>query len=219
MRALQSPDVHWFRSLHYGGNHACLWWAILPDGGLHIPVELVKSKCLISDLALEMRKQTRALGLTERQDAHDNRQPFIRYTVADATAMHGKSSKGDDGETRADTFRHNGIVIRESSHDEAQGWTRVAELLGVRPDGRPWLTIAPSCVQLIRALTNAVSDPNDEEMLLESANDQPLRALRIGAMSRPAPKPYAPSPLPKHAVGHLLEELRSGSSTNSLEWK
>ena len=167
-----------------------------------------------------MRQQTRALGLRNREaDDLESRAPFIRYTVALEEAMRGKTKDGDDGETRADTFRHNGIVIRESSHDEAQGWTRVAELLGVRPDGRPWLTIAPSCVQLIRALTNAVSDPNDEEMLLESANDQPLRALRIGAMSRPAPKPYAPSPLPKHAVGHLLEELRSGSSTNSLEWK
>lgn len=217
--ALYSPDVQWFRSLHYGGTHVCLWWAILPDGGLHIPVELVKGKCLISELAKDIRVQTRQLGLMERAD-HDNpRQPFIRYTVALEEAMRGKTRDGDEGETRGDTFRHNGIIIRESSHDEAQGWTRVGELLGTQPDGRPLLTIAPSCVQLIRALTNAVSDPNDEEMLLESANDQPLRALRIGAMSRPAPKPYARPPLKPNAVGRLLDELRVGTSTNTLEWK
>mgnify|MGYP001600836701 FL=1 len=216
---LRLPDVQWFRSLHYGGNHVCLWWAILPDGGLHIPRELVKGKCLIADLAKEIRTITRDLGLTEQQDAHNHRQCFIRYTVADDKAMTGKSPKGADGETRADTFRNNGIVIRESTHDEAQGWTRVAELLGTRPDGRPMLTIAPECVQLIRALTNAVSDPNDEELLLESANDQPLRALRIGAMSRPSPKPLDPLPLKTHAIGHLVNELRSGSSGNSLEWK
>lgn len=216
---LRSPDVQWFRSLHYGGSHVCLWWAILPDGTLHIPRELVKGKCLISELSLAIRQITRSMGIAERPDAHNDRQSFIRYTVALSEQMIGKTKDDDDGETRADTFRNNGIVIREQSHDEAQGWTRVAELLGARPDGRPLLSIDPSCVQLVRALTNAVSDPNDEEVLLESANDQPLRALRVGAMSRPAPKPFQRPPLPKNAVGHLVEEIRSGLTRNTLEWK
>ena len=218
---IKRRDEHtrWFRSLHYGGTHVCLWWAILPDGGLYIPCELVRGKGLISDLAKDIRQETRRLGLAERQDADNAHQPYIRYTVADELAMIGKTNKDMEGETRADTFRANGIIIRESSHDEAQGWTRVSELLGTRPDGRPWLTISPSCVQLVRALTNAVSDPNDPEVLLESANDQPLRALRIGAMSRPAPKPSDKPKLPPNAVGHLLEEIRSGYVSNSLEWK
>ena len=216
---LRSPQTQWFRSLHYGNTRVCLWWAVLPDGGLYIPLELVKGKCLIADLAKEMRQETRRLGLTERQDADNANQPYIRYTVADAEAMIGKTNKDMEGETRADTFRANGIIIRESSHDEAQGWTRVSELLGTRPDGRPWLTISPKCVQLVRALTNAVSDPNDSEMLLESANDQPLRALRIGAMSRPAPQSSDRPVLPPNSAGKLLEEIRSGTTSNSLEWK
>ena len=219
---IKRRDEHtrWFRSLHYGGTHVCLWWAILPDGGLYIPCELVRGKGLISDLAKDIRQETRRLGLSERPD-HDNpHQPYIRYTVADEAAMIGKTNKDMEGETRADTFRANGIIIRESSHDEAQGWTRVSELLGTRPDGRPWLTISPKCVQLVRALTNAVSDPNDSEMLLESANDQPLRALRIGAMSRPAPKSSDRPVLPPNSAGKLLEEIRSGgTASNSLEWK
>ena len=217
---IRSPHVQWFRSLHYGGTHVCLWWAILPDGGLYIPLELVRGKGLIADLAKDIRQETRRLGLAERPD-HDNpHQPYIRYTVADELAMVGKTGKDIEGETRADTFRANGIIIRESSHDEAQGWTRVSELLGTRPDGRPWLAISPKCVQLVRALTNAVSDPNDSEMLLESANDQPLRALRIGAMSRPAPKSSDKPVLPPNSAGKLLEEIRSGgTASNSLEWK
>ena len=215
--ALLSPDVIWFRSLWYGGSHVCLWWAVLPSGTIHIASELVKGKCLISELSREIRQRTRLLGVCESEE-HESL-PWIRYTAAWKPAMEGKSASGSDGETRLDTFRNNGIVIRESSHDEAQGWTRVSELLGALPDGRPMLTIDPKCVQLVRALTNAVSDPNDPELLMESANDQPLRALRIGAMSRPAPRPFAPPPIPVKAVGHDLEALRNTSEdTGPLEW-
>lgn len=205
---LRSPDVAWFRSLHYGARHVCLWWAVLPDGALHIADELIKPKCLISELALAIKQRTRALGIDR-----------VQYTVALQEAMRGKQRKGDSGETRAETFRDNGVVVREIGFDEAQGWTRIGELLGPRLDGKPFLTISPKCKELVRALTNAVSDPKDDELVLASANDQPLRALLVGAMSRPSPKPFEKPPLPKNAVGHLLEEARRGNSGNTLEWK
>jgi len=220
-RALRAPDVRWFRSLWWANTRVCLWWAILPSGALHIERELVKDQCLISEFARDMRLCTKDLGIEETQDERYERLPFIAYTVALEAQMRGKASKGDDGETRGDTFRHNGILIRESSHDESQGWTRVAELLGTLPDGRPMLTIAPGCVQLVRALTNAVSDPNDPEVLLESAHDQPLRALRIGAMSRPAPRSFDRPELPKNAIGRLMEEIRNESepSSGGIAWR
>lgn len=205
---MRAPDTDWFRSLHYGGTHVCLWWAVSPNGTLYIADELVHSKGLISDLCLALTKKTKALKIEQ-----------IRYTVADEETMLGKNKPGDEGETRADTFRHNGIRLRTTTHDPVQGWTRVRELFGLRPDKRPWLTIDPKCVVLIRALTNAVSDPQDEESVLESVTDQPLRALRIGAMSRPAPKPFKAPPLPKNAVGHLLEECRRGPITSGLAWR
>lgn len=203
-----TPDLIWFRSLHYGGTHVCLWWAVFPNGTLHIASELVRSKGVISALCMAIRQETRRLKI-----------PAVCYTVADTVTMSGIQKPDMEGETRADTFRHNGITIRESTHDPIQGWTRIRELLGVRPDGRPWLTIDPHCTHLIRALTTAVSDPHDEELVQESATDQPLRALRIGAMSRPAPKPFQKPPLPKNAVGHLVQELRNSGQTSSLAWR
>jgi hypothetical protein len=180
--------------------------------------ELIAERGLISTLSRDIRLATRGLGLYETQDEKFPELPFVRYTVGWEVAMRGKS-RDKEGETRLDTFRHNGIIIREVMHDEAQGWSRVAELLGTFPDGRPMLTIAPSCVHLVRALTNAVSDPNDPELLMESTNDQPLRALRLGAMSRPAPKPFEPPPLPKKAVGHLLNECRAAlEPSGGIEW-
>lgn len=203
---MKKDERVWFRSLHYGGKHTCLWWVIQENGQLHVRAELVKPKCLISTLAQEIRRKTRELEI-----------PSIHYTVALRVQMIGTTTKEDDGETVADTFRSNGLVIRETSHDPIQGWTRIAELLGQRPDGRPWLTIDPSCEALQRALTNAVSDPTDTESILDPA--EPLRALRVGAMSRPAPRPLQPLPMPKNAVGHLLEEARGGGrSKNLLAW-
>lgn len=191
----------WFRSLYYRQKYAALWWAILPDGALHIRSELIKPRCLISEISIEMQTRTRHLGIAQ-----------LEYTVADKTNMSGTArAKDTDGETRADTFRLCGIPLRESTHDPAQGWTRVEELLGSRADGAPYLTIDPSCTHTIRALTNAITDPKDVDLVIDSANDQPLHALRIGAMSRPAPRPLEPPKLKPNAVGHLLEACRNGA--------
>lgn len=199
-------DVAWFRSLHYGVNHVCLWWMIYPDGRLHIAGELVKAKVLISVLSQEIKAKTKDLGIKS-----------VRYTAALKEQMSGKNK---DGETRLDTFRANGISLREYELDPVQAWTRVAELFGVKRDGKPWLTIDPSCEHLRRAITNAVSDPTDPELVLESPNDQPLSALCIGAMSRPSPRPFSMPPLPPNAVGHLLEDCRrAGLSSRTLAWR
>ncbi len=208
MTALDSPDVVWFRSLHYGPVTHVLWWAILPDGRLHVRSELQQMKPLLSTLAQSIRVHTSDLKLKA-----------IRYTAVDRATVSGHADKKSDGETRIDTLRGYGLSVRELSHDPVQGWTRIGELLGLRRDGRPWLSIHPSCELLIRALQNAVSDPSDLEAVQASQHDPPLIALRIGAMSRPAPKPFAMPALPKNAVGHLLEEARKGTSRSGLAWK
>lgn len=196
-----APIYRWFRSLHYGGTHVVLWWRVAPDGGLHVASELTQDGGLISELCLAMRQKTRWMNL-----------PAIDYTAALEEQIIGKIKKSDEGETREQTFRNHGIVLRPATHDPVQGWTRIQELLGSRPDGRPYLTIGPNCERLVRALTNAVRDPNDPESVLESANDGPLRALRIGAMSRPAPRPNAPVSLPPNAIGRLADQLRRDST-------
>jgi hypothetical protein len=181
---------------------------VFPDTSMHVKAELVKPSGLIADLSREIRLKTTALRIDR-----------VAYTAALKAQMVGTQTSDDDGETRADTFRHNGIRIRQIAFDDLQGWTRVGELLGSRPDGRPWLTIDPSCVQLMRAITNAVSDPSDPENVLDSPTDHPLRALRVGAMSRPSPKPFEKPPLPKKAVGHLVNEIRNGPIRSRLTWK
>lgn len=203
------PKDAWvFRALHYGGPHVVLWIAVLPDGSLHVFHELHRERGLISALCLEIRALTKQLDVT------------ARYTAAFKPQLLGKTHKRDDGENREDTFRKNGVPIRETIHDPIQGWTRVCELLALKPNGRPYLTMDAQCHYLIRALTNAISDPANTEDILPAVNDQALRALRVGVMSRPSPTPFKMPPLPKNAVGHLLNECRRQATAHGkLAWR
>lgn len=202
----------WFRSLHYGHTdpnaNAVLWWCVLPDGRVHIAREQWRQGKTIAVLATDMHKQTRDLRIEP---------PQLRYTVADEKSIGAESG---DGEGRAATFRANGIPIRVLTIDPAQGWTRVRELFGQRPDGRPWLTIDPSCVRLVRAMSTAMGADADAEVLAPSKHTPLLNALRTGAMSRPAPAVTVVPPLPPKAIGHLVNEIRSGGAKkSSLAWR
>lgn len=202
-------DLAWFRSLHYGFADptatVCLWWCQFPDHRLHIRSELRRQGLTIEMLARDIKAQTRRLNIQS-----------VRYTVADEENI-GKED--GDGETRAETFAANGIPLDVIKPDPIQGWTRVRELLGLRPDHRPWLTIDPSCAFLIKALTSAMQDKTNSEDIMPFGNDQPLRALRVGAMSRPAPKWIERPKLPPKAIGHLVDELRTGTPAVKLAWR
>jgi len=204
-----AKDLIWcFRSLHYGyatpTATICLWWEVFATNTLHVRAELRVQNLTIESIVAEVNKRSLVLGLKE-----------IRYTVADELNV-GKED--GDGETTPQTFAKNRMPLRVIKPDPIQGWTRVRELLGTRPDGSPWLTIHPSCVYLIKAMGHAMQDASDPADIMAFGNDQPLRALRVGAMSRPAPKVAEKPKLPLKAVGRLVDELRSGSTGNTLEW-
>lgn len=210
-------DRVWFRSLHYGfadpGCTICLWWWIWPDRRLHVRSELRAQGHTIEQLAQSIRRRTRELGAVRYEDRRE--QSLIKYTVADEANI-GKVD--DDGESRAETFSKCGVPLRVIAPDPVQGWTRVHELLGVRPDGRPWLTIDPSCTYLLKALPVAVQDDDNPDDMRPFAADQPLRALRIGAMSRPAPKYQERPELPPNAIGRVIDKLRLPSQQTS-RWR
>lgn len=202
-------DVQWFRSMDYGfvDPNVTLWWALLPDGAMHIKALQRRQRNTIERLCRDIRTQTRELGIKS-----------IRYTVADKYSM-GERTSDDSDETRADTFRRYGVPVTTTNQNRETGWTRVHDFFGLRPDGRPWLTIDPSCTYLIGALSAAVADKTKHEDIEPFKADHPLDALRIGAMTRAAPKPFDKLPLPKNAVGHLLEEVRRGPTRSSLAWR
>ena len=206
-----TPEPWYFRSLHYGYSPpnatVVLWWRVAHDATLHIQHEWRAQQLTIADLAAAMRKETLDLGIEK-----------VRHTAAHDENI---GTEGKDGESRAETFAKHKVPLRILTIDPVQGWTRVRELLGTRPDGRPWLTIHPTCQHLIRAIGSAVQDPSDAETIQDFGNIHPLNALRIGAMSRPAPNPQQQPEMPKTAVGYLVNQLRAaaGATSQSLRWR
>lgn len=211
---MMTDEGRWyFRALHFGQHDPnasiVLWLAVFPDARLHVIHELRRQDTTIAALTRDVQTETRRLSLPREQ---------IRYTCADEANI-GKEVL-PDGESRADTFRHSGLSLRVLQVDPLQGWTRVKELLGLRPlDHQPWLTISPTCPYLIRALTTAVKADTNPDAVSEFANVQPILALRTAVMSRPAPKPYDKAPFPKGAVGHLVNDLRNPAPSTSIRWR
>jgi hypothetical protein len=189
----------WFRSYDYGFVHrgVMLWWRILGDGRLHIEREFVHRYMSIADICLHVRRITRELDITR-----------VRYTVADKYSMAGRHSD-ESGETRAELFGRHGVLVTPANHDRVQGFTRVRELLALRPDHRPWLTMDPSCAYLIKAISAAISDKTNPEDVAEFEEDHPLSALRYGAMSRAAPRLRGRRDPKPHTAGALLRDVQT----------
>ncbi len=204
------PGVEWFRSYDYGFQHKsfCLWWACLPDGRLYIRRELVQQHTDIPTICQAMRDVDRELHV-----------PRIRYTVADRYSM-GSLNKDKTGETRRERFMYCGVPVTSADHDHQQGWTACRELLALRQDGLPWVVFHPDCRQLIREIASAVSADNEPEEVSPKSDDDGLDAWRYGAMSPMARGVLRTRalPLPKHAVGHLLQQVRHQTGTDPYKF-
>lgn len=178
VREMDVPEgTEYFRCMDWGYNQpgCCLWVACLPDGHLHVRHEWVFRQTLVSDAAAEIVRQTRALG-----------DPYIRHTAADG---HMFDATGQ-GETLAETAARSGLPLLRMDNGRGSrvpGWQRLRAWLQIAPDGKPWLTIDPSCGYLIRTLPALVSDDTNPEDVDTTGEDHAGDALRYGLMSRPSP--------------------------------
>lgn len=198
-----APEVQWFRCLDWGYNNpgVCLWIACLPDGHLHVRHEYVFRQTIAHEVAKQIRQQTRDL-------APDlDRGITIRYTVADPS-MWNKS--GQSGESIAETVARAGVPMIKGSNERVIGWQRMRHWFQTAPDGRPWLTVDPSCAYLLRTIPSLVSDDTIPEDVDTAGEDHAADALRYGLMSRPTPSttPSIPPERSPFSVGAMLAGIR-----------
>lgn len=149
-----------------------LFWVPLLDGHYHIYREYKFQHTAAWEVAQNVLKRTKDYGLE------------LTYVVGDP-AMWQQHGAGR-GESIAETLQRGKLPMRKGDNDRKNGWQRVHELLRIAPDGRPWLTVDPSCKYLIRTMGGAMSDKNDADDVDTKGDDHALDALRYGAMSRPS---------------------------------
>lgn len=193
VEARQVPSgAEWFCSMDWGYNSygACLWWAVFPDGHYHIAHEYKFREQTADEFATMWRRiTTEGLGLETAQ---------VRYVACDP-AMKGRTGAGR-GESIFETLLRRKVPVRPSDNERVQGWIRVQQLLREDPQGRPWLTVDPSCTYGRRSLPGLVQAKADPDDVHTDSDDHWADALRYGAMSRPSPgRGRVEAPAPRYA--------------------
>jgi hypothetical protein len=165
-----------FAAMDWGYNApgCVLWFACLLDGHIHCLKEWKFQRLTVHDVGMEVIKTTKSLQLGR-----------MRYLVADPACWqhHGQGQ----GESIAETLQRLKLPMRKGDNNRHLGWQRLHELFREAPDGRPWLTIDPSCTYLRRTIPAAMSDKGDADDVDTTGDDHGLDTLRYAAMSRPSP--------------------------------
>ena len=132
-----------YRTLDYGFDRlAVLWIAVTPERRCYVYRELGRSDTIISDAASLIKAST--------PDGEDV------YTTLAPPDLWSRSQ--ESGRCRADMFREYGIPFTKTSNARLDGWAAVRELLKTAPDGKPYLQIFSTCVELIKCLPSLVHD-------------------------------------------------------------
>lgn len=168
-------DLFWFGSLDWGFNApgVMLWWAVLPDGHLHVVRELKFQARPVESVAGDIQKVTRELGVK------------LKYIAADP-AIWQQTGHGR-GESVAETLQRYGLPVIKADNDRYNGWLRCHEVLRDAPDGAPWMTVSPDCRYLVRSVPSQQSAKSDPDDIDTGGDDHAVDAWRYGVMSRPLP--------------------------------
>jgi len=163
--------TEWFASMDWGFNqpYCVLWWAVLPDGHLHIARELKGTQEDPVDVAQKMVALTRTLvGEAGR----------LRYVAADPS-MWNKTGQ-DHGRAIVETFRAAGLPMRKADNQRGKnGWQNCHDLLRTAPDGTPWLTVDPSCRYFLRTFPIQEQSKHDADDVDSDGDDHAADACLV----------------------------------------
>ena len=199
-------DARWFRSMDWGFNQpGCFgWYAVLADGRIYKRADYKFQGMTVSDVAKEVHKRTRALGLDK-----------VSYDVGDPAVWikTGQNSGHYIGSSIGETFGKYGIHLGKADNDRYNGWMRVHETLRDAPDQMPWLIMHPDCRYTIRSLAQATSAKNNPDDVNTDSDDHALDETRYAVMSRPSPgAKAAPTEYAYGTMGWLKTQVRRPSA-------
>ncbi len=167
-----------YRTIDYGFDRlAVLWIAVTPERRCYVFRELGESDTIISDGARHIRE-------------HTPRGEEVYATLAPPDLW---SRSQESGRCRADMFAAEGVPFTKTSNARLDGWAAVRELLRDAPDGKPYIQIFSTCVELIKCLPALIHDKKhtgdaDTEPHEYTHMPDALRGFAV-YWHRPAPPP------------------------------
>ena len=145
----------------YTAPLVCLWGAVDEKGRVHIYRELYETGLIDEEAA----KRMNFLSTGEN----------VSIYKADPSCWNKRSDTGMSISERWSVF---GLNACRASNERVPGWNVVRAMLEKDIDGIPALTISPLCKNLIRELSEAVSDKNNPEDLDTHCSEHACDGLR-----------------------------------------
>lgn len=182
---------HWkrWRSIDWGYNDPCAvyWHAADTDGHYYTYRELYINQTKASDVAKKM------VGLSEGET--------IEYTVASPDMWAKRGNDALEGDSIADTFAENGVVLDKANNDRLNGWQRMHEMLADAVDDKPYWRVFENCENLIRTLPALIHDEKRVEDVSDRVEDHAPESCRYFLFSRPEPRKF--DPIEQNAMSHV----------------
>lgn len=173
IRPITLPD-HWtrFRAIDWGYDHphTCLWFAV-SDG----TIEGIEDEALVvyrEQHDSEIVARDAGKIITERTGSE-----IIRYTVLDPAAFNKRSDVVKD-KTIAQELVKGGVYCQPADNSRVAGWQQLHWRFKYDK-----IKIFSDCVNLIKCIPRAQHADLDREDVAKFNGDDPLDALRYGAMS------------------------------------
>lgn len=209
----------WGAALHWSMSARawCGFFVSADDGSVHLRHEITWKGVAPEFAALDMRT---TMALVQQAPGGVS-WPFT------AIAAHGSlwpSLKHAQGESIAETFQRAGLPLLRIDADPVHCWSRLRSWLiprvwpldGPHAPKRPVLTIHPDCRRFLETLPTLVGETHRPDLVAETPEAYPARAVSYFAMSRPWPiRPDEPEMLPD-SIGAWVNELRA--KARQQEW-
>ena len=179
--------VQWFSSVDSGWNNptAWLWIVTFLDGTAHVVAEHYASKMTVPEHSAIVKQREKEYGVKDVRRTGD-------------PAMKQKSV--NDGMSPLILYANEGLYIGVESvpHAVEPGVQKLQQYFRLREDGKPMLTISPSCPNLIREMkklrwaaydSEKQNHSKNKQEVIHKKDDHAFDALRYWATQMPDLRP------------------------------
>lgn len=198
VRDWQGRKVAFYTTVDHGWANptAWLWIVVFTDGSAHVFAEHYAGQMTIAEHSAVVKSREEAWHIAE-----DDIQRCGDPAMKQHNAVNGMSF--------IQTYAMHGINIGVEGipHDVAVGVEKLQQYLQIRSNGKPLLTISPSCPNLIRELkklrwatyeSSKLAYSKNKQEVVHKKDDHAFDALRYWATLMPDPRPDSDESLPRN---------------------
>lgn len=159
------------------GSRACFkWYAVFPDG---------KAVCYREYYPRQVTDDEQARDVLKMSKRLDGTPEYLHRIYADPSCWNRQSGTG---ESTAEIFLKNGVVMLPADNDLANGWRRLHQWLNPGKTGVPYLRFTYACANTIRTYPACEQSDTNPEDISKKSEHHAQDVDRYFVMGRPQPQ-------------------------------